>query len=469
MEQKTPCRSSPVDSKLQDKNRKSKKVDRLCNDLAEILSGPALDFVVCQVQQAKRKKHGRRWNCKDKALALSLFHSSPRTYKLLQKVFNLPSIKTLKRVLSNVNVQPGFNKQILEALKHKVSSMSDWNKLCVIAMDEMSIKQCLNYNAKTDEIEGFEDFGNLGRTKYIANHAIAFMVRGLVGKWKQPVGYFLSSGPMSGSTMKSLLFQCIEKLTGIGLTVKAVICDQGSNNRNLFESGLNVSILKPYFIVLEQKVYLLYDPPHLVKNVRNNLRKHGFIVDGKAVSWDYIKSFWEADSKLPIRMAPRLTFRHINLPPFAPLRVKLATQVLSHSVASGISTYCHFQALPPEAQYTADFCEKMDQLFNCFNSSSMRSNAKMRHAITTNSGHKKFLTDCLDWFSTIRSQGPRTNLPCVSGWKLAISSLLQLWDELHTNYGLPYLLTNRLNQDCVENLFSIIHGKGGHRDNPDPC
>ena len=90
MEQKTPCRSSPVDNKLQDKKRKSKKVDRLCNGLADILSGPALDFVVCQVQQAKRKKHGLRWNCKDKALALSLFHSSPRTYKLLQKVSNLP-------------------------------------------------------------------------------------------------------------------------------------------------------------------------------------------------------------------------------------------------------------------------------------------------------------------------------------------------------------------------------------------
>ena len=122
--------------------------------------------------------------------------------------------------------------------------------------------------------------GNFGRTKYIANHAVAFMVRGLVGKWKQPVGY---SGPMSGSTMKSLLFQCIEKLTGIALTAKAVICDQGSDNQSLFESGLNVSILKPYFIALEQKVYLLYDPPHLVKNVRNNLRKHGFVVDGSEI------------------------------------------------------------------------------------------------------------------------------------------------------------------------------------------
>ena len=27
--------------------------------------------------------------------------------------------------------------------------------------------------------------------------------------------------------------------------------------------------------------------------------------------------------------------------------------------------------------------------------------------------------------------------------------------------------TSRLNQDCLENLFSVIRGSGGHRDNPD--
>ena len=34
-------------------------------------------------------------------------------------------------------------------------------------------------------------------------------------------------------------------------------------------------------------------------------------------------------------------------------------------------------------------------------------------------------------------------------------------------YSLKFLLTNRLNQDCLENFFSIIRFKGGHRDNPD--
>ncbi|GFN89473.1 THAP domain-containing protein 9 [Plakobranchus ocellatus] len=72
--------------------------------------------------------------------------------------------------------------------------------------------------------------------------------------------------------------------------------------------------------------------------------------------------------KLPIRLASKLSKRHIELPNFAKLKVSLAVQVLSHTVAAGISTMVSFKALPPDATATAQFVEKFDQLFNCFNS-----------------------------------------------------------------------------------------------------
>ena len=76
----------------------------------------------------------------------------------------------------------------------------------------------------------FEDFGNLGQTRYIENHATAFMVRGLASKWKQPVGYFLNSGPIKAKILQSLTQQCIDKVDQTGLNVVALVCDQGSNN-----------------------------------------------------------------------------------------------------------------------------------------------------------------------------------------------------------------------------------------------
>jgi hypothetical protein len=340
--------------------------------------------------------------------------------------------------------------------------------MCAIVLDEMSLKESVTYNVEKDHIEGYEDFGSLGRTQYIANHAIVFMVRGLCEKWKQPVGYFLSSGPMSGKVMTQLLKECIDKVQSSNLTVKVVISDQGSNNRSMFETELGASVGKPFFWYHDLKVFVLYDPPHLIKNIRNNLKKHGFLVGDHEVLWKYVSDFFYSDCKLPIRMAPKLTAKHIELPPFASLRVKLATQVLSHSVAAGITTMVSLGALPSDAQATAVFIEKMDKLFNCFNSQSLSSSTPMRYAISAKSDHVKFLLECREWLQSVESLG-RRKLPCLSGWTMAINCLLELWTDLHEHENFQFLLTNRLNQDCVENLFSVIRGKGGQRDNPDPA
>ena len=48
----------------------------------------------------------------------------------------------------------------------------------MIALDEMRIKESLTYSVERNEVEGYEEFGSLGRIKYIANHVIAFLVRG---------------------------------------------------------------------------------------------------------------------------------------------------------------------------------------------------------------------------------------------------------------------------------------------------
>jgi hypothetical protein len=56
----------------------------------------------------------------------------------------------------------------------------------------------------------------------------------------------------------------IEELQGIGFKPIATICDQGSTNRNAI-SDLIKSSNEPFFSVNGQKIYALYDPPHLLK------------------------------------------------------------------------------------------------------------------------------------------------------------------------------------------------------------
>ena len=213
-------------------------------------------------------------------------------------------------------------------------------------------------------------------------------------------------------------------------------------------------------------VFVFYDPPHLLKNVRNNLCKCNIEVDGKVISWQHIVDFYNLDKSQPIQMAPKLKEKHINLPPFASMRVNLAAQVLSHSVAAGLASMVTFKQLPESATDTAEFVEHFDALFNTFNSCTLRSSQRLRHAFNDSSGHHSFLRDILRYLERIKTKDGK-ELPCIYGWKLSINALLGLWQVLKTEEAFQFLLTSRLNQDCAENLFSVIHKKGGFRDNPD--
>ena len=67
-------------------------------------------------------------------------------------------------------------------------------------------------------------------------------------------------------------------------------------------------------------------------------------------------------------MAPKLTDKHLTLPPFVAMRVNLVTRILNHSVAAVINTLCSLGNLPGEASPTAEVIETFDQLFYAFNS-----------------------------------------------------------------------------------------------------
>ena len=173
--------TKPVHAKLTD----VQKVQQL---LTKYFAGPIFAFIMTQVRLANQKAQGRRYRHHDKATALALYHSSPKTYRLLKKLFSLPAERTLRRYMQKIQIYPGFSNAIISALHIKTQTMKVDAKLCAIIMDEMSIRESIAYNAGRDEVEGFEDYGMSGKTTYVANHALVFMVRGLTVKWKQPIG-----------------------------------------------------------------------------------------------------------------------------------------------------------------------------------------------------------------------------------------------------------------------------------------
>lgn len=133
------------------------------------------------------------------------------------------------------------------------------------------------------------------------------------------------------------------------MNVKVVICDQGSNNRSMLQNHIGVNVDKHYFMYNGKRILAMYDPPHLLKNIRNNLKSSGYAFGEDKVAWQYIVDFYNRDSKLPIRMAPKVSKKHIDLSMFSKLSVKLAAHILSHSDAAGITTLVSLGAIPEKS------------------------------------------------------------------------------------------------------------------------
>ena len=74
---------------------------------------------------------------------------------------------------------PGFNDAVFDALRVKVETVDPKDRCVSLTFDEMALKSALVYNHGLDKIEGFEDIGELSMSQFVADHALAFMVRGL--------------------------------------------------------------------------------------------------------------------------------------------------------------------------------------------------------------------------------------------------------------------------------------------------
>jgi hypothetical protein len=177
------------------------RVEFVYSQLETLLPKDTAAFVKSQIRcNLLKNKKGMRWSWQDKMFALSIYYHSRKAYRILGKLFTLPCKSTLTKLLSRTQISPGFHENVLLALKSKVSTFSDKDRQCALVFDEMAIKSGLCYDRARDTMEGVEDFGIFGRSKFVANTALAFMIRGLSKKWKQSIGYFLSAGPILSKT-----------------------------------------------------------------------------------------------------------------------------------------------------------------------------------------------------------------------------------------------------------------------------
>lgn len=183
----------------------------------------------------------------------------------------------------------------------------------------MSLKAHLFYNISQDEIIGFEDKGN----EKSAKNALAIMVRSIAGDWKLPVCFCFVETSCKSNVIKPIIFDIIRKLQGCGVNVHALISDMGSNFMQL---SCELSILTENCTILVDnfKILYIFDTPHLMKKIRDNLLKHRIQFGmNKVALWAHIIEFYNRDSKQWIKTALKLSKNHVEPTSFQKMKVNI--------------------------------------------------------------------------------------------------------------------------------------------------
>ncbi|XP_053989864.1 uncharacterized protein LOC128882310, partial [Hylaeus volcanicus] len=169
------------------------------HQVLESLPTPLHAMLLAQMRNADKQKSARRFTEEEKILALSIYKQSSKAYRYLAKLFLLPSIETLRKLIPQIPLKAGICDNVFEELKQQCELFTDpKSRYACLIFDEISLAPSLQYNTTIDVIDGFVDSG-FSRNLDIADHATVWMLKGIHGvrPWKQPVAYSFCKGSSS--------------------------------------------------------------------------------------------------------------------------------------------------------------------------------------------------------------------------------------------------------------------------------
>jgi len=309
----------------------------------------------------------------------------------------------------------------------------------------------------------------MGRRSSAATHALVYQMKSNYGDWRYPVAYYLTDNSTTGETLANFSQEVIRALIKAGFRVRMLVGDGlQANVKMAFLLGARDG--EPFFFVDGHKIYCISDPPHLLKAVRNALIKYAFVFSGKEAKWEDVVKFFFKDASFIARLAHKLRKEHIYPNNYDKMRVNLAAQVSSNSVAVGLFTHVSFGHLPMSAVGTAETVQLIDRVFDSFNGRVMPSEETARKphrvALCDSSPHWQFWQEFAHWldnvsFRNLNTQKVRKNLPFQKAWKNAMTGMTMLYLDLKGE-GRDHLPKGKINQDDLENLYALIRFFGGH-------
>lgn len=414
-----------------------------------------------------------------RSFCLTLHYYSPRAYDYVRTKFqnHLPARCTMRSWYASINSAPGFTSEAFEALKLKADEHEkNGKKLYVnLIFDEMAIRQHSQWNPNKNKFDGFIDMGKQAtedQSLSLAKDALVFLVSGASEDFKIPVSYFLTNGLLA-EERAALLNEILIRLADIGIVVVSITFDGLSANLAMCKiMGANFEIDDAYIfdpVNGDRKIYIILDPAHMLKLIRNCLGSRNLIdADGEVIEWKYIELLYETQKNLSYNLSNKLTKEHMEWRS-KKMSVRLAGQTISNSVADSIEFMSTKFESFQNAKATIKFIRIVKDCFNVMNSTKLHSANGFKMPLTKSNHIEAFnlLEKAMPYLKSIRVESESnpifssTSRTPFLGLYMNMINFMKIFDEYVSTDKIEYLVTHRFSQDLIETLFGCIRSMGG--------
>lgn len=422
------------------------------------------------------------YNISVRKFSLVLSVKSKSAYKWMRKSFSnrLPAVRTIRRWQSNsrTNFPPGFNDQTIQTLTELTEKQRDKGKELYVSLchDEVAIRRHVQWIHMKKYFSGIVSHARRNDDeKPIANNAIFFLITLVETGRSLILGYFLIKS-LNADEKTQLLKDAIQKIHITGAHLMSISFDGLSSNLAACEqlgASFDVANLRPFILNTEYKrnIYIVFDPPHMLKLVRNCLHAKRHLKDGNnnEISWDYFENLVSQKNDL---VSHKMTKNHIDFQSDK-MNVKLAAQTLSFSVANSMEMLLqHGDPFFHNAAGTITFVKNFNKAFDIFNSKHLDSNNLFKRGLNEQTAERIF--QFLDYFDkylkSIKLNG--INILKTSrrtgflGFLINIATLRFFHIEYTATQKIENILFYNFGQDMLESLFSRIRSMLGNNNNP---
>ncbi|XP_072042699.1 uncharacterized protein [Amphiura filiformis] len=456
-----------------------------------------------------------RWHPAIIRWCIALHSKSPAAYKAIRdsRFIILPHQNTLSDYIHYTNLQAGFHGDYILRLATDFNIMerADHEKHVSIAFDEIKIKSGLAYCAHSGKIVGFTEIGTLNEefktferrckgetTPPLATHMLVLMVRGITSGLQKPLSFFPCQHGFVSYELYNTLNEAVEILEFIGFQVHSFVSDGASANRKFYSMQQVTSddsstiqgttFATNHIIRREDRIFFFCDVPHLIKTTRNcwensggNQKTRNMMYKSLPIRWTHLQDVYKWDLHIGginpgLRMLHKIHHEHLHLSPSLRMRVYMAAQVLSGTVANAME-----EMKKPEFQSTIKFIRMFNRFFDYLNVSAFDSTREEKKPYRTPDDPRlqwltdNFLNFLYEWqhesdgmdFLTKEEKkrlclSPQT----LEGLRITVYSFVALTRKLLQLPGVHPILSEKFTQDPLEQYFSRQRASGGGNDNP---